>query len=130
MKIIFDTNFLMVPHQFGVDIFSELERIFTERNEWIVCNEVVSELETIAKKHTKDAAAARLALLLIKEKDINVESAKGINVDDWIVARAKQERLVVCTNDMELRRRLRNIALVVGLRERSHLQIIMGDYSV
>lgn len=120
----------MVPFQFGVDIFSELERIFPEKDDFIVCSETVSELKKIASTHKKDAPAARLALTLIKEKDINVESAKDIKVDDWIVSRAKQEKLTVCTNDMELRKRLRNIALVVGLREKSHLQILIGDYSV
>jgi len=130
LKIVFDTNFLLIPYQFGVDIFSELDRIIPEKNELVVYEGVVSELKKIAEKHTKDAPAARFALNLIKEKDINIESAKDINVDDWIVAKARKERIVVCTNDMKLRRKLRKIALVVGLREKSHLQIVAGDYFV
>ena len=120
----------MVPFQFKVDIFSELIRIFPEKNELIVCSETINELKRIASGHSKDAAGARLALLFVKEKDINIENSNNTKVDDWIVSRATRDKLVVCTNDSQLRKRLRNIAIVVGLRERSHLQIVMGDYCV
>lgn len=120
----------MIPFQFKVDIFSEIVRIFPEKNEYIVCSETINELKRIAGKQSKDAPGAKLALLFVKEKDIKIESANYTKVDDWIVSRAMREKLVVCTNDRELRKRLRNIAIVVGLREKSHLQIVMGDYYV
>ncbi|MEA3282757.1 MAG: DNA-binding protein, partial [Euryarchaeota archaeon] len=43
MKIIIDTNALMVPAEFGVDIFSELSRLGFD--EWIVPSGVSRELE-------------------------------------------------------------------------------------
>jgi len=48
MKIILDTNALMVPAEFGVDIFSELAALGFD--EWLVPPGVARELEGIASR--------------------------------------------------------------------------------
>ncbi|HOV52552.1 MAG TPA: DNA-binding protein, partial [Methanothrix sp.] len=47
MKVILDTNALMVPEQFGVDIFSELERLGYVQ--WLVPSSVIGELRSLAR---------------------------------------------------------------------------------
>ena len=69
--IILDTNFLMVPAQYKVDIFSEIERICGFSYELVVPDVVVKELEKIAAGQ-KGKAAARMALQLIKFKGIKI----------------------------------------------------------
>ena len=118
MMVILDTNGLMVPAEFGVDIFSELEAL--DFDEWIVPSGVVRELESIASRgRGKGKGAARVALSLLDRCRIVVTEG---NVDDSILKLAIEMRVAVFTNDSELMKRLRdNGARVVYLRQRSYL---------
>ncbi len=121
MKIIIDTNALMVPAEFGVDIFSELAKLGFD--EWVVPSGVARELEGIASRgRGKGRDAARVALSLMDRcQPIKTEEAAG-NVDDSIVELAVEMKVAVCTNDAELKGRLREGGVkVVYLRQRSYL---------
>ena len=121
MKIILDTNALMVPAEFGVDIFSELAALGFD--EWIVPSGVARELEGIASRgRGKGRAAARVALSLMDRcRMIRTEETAG-NVDDSIVELAVEMKVAVFTNDAELKGRLRDRCVkVVYLRQRSYL---------
>ena len=62
-QIILDTNFMMVPGQFKVDIFAEIQRICDFSYELVVIKETVEELENIiVKQKGQNKAAAMLAL--------------------------------------------------------------------
>lgn len=118
MKIILDTNALMVPAEFGVDIFSELARLGFD--EWVAPSGVARELEGIASRgrgRARDAARVALALM---DRCRTVETAG--NVDDSIVELAVKMKVAVFTNDAELKGRLREGGVkVVYLRQRSYL---------
>ncbi len=121
MKIILDTNALMVPAEFGVDIFSELSKLGFD--EWIVPSGVARELEGIASRgRGKGRSAARVARSLMDRcRTIEAEGAAG-NVDDSIMELAVEMKVAVFTNDAELKRRLRERGVkVVYLRQRSYL---------
>ena len=66
VKVVLDTNALMVPEQFGVDIFSELLRLGYA--EWLVPASVLGELRSLATRADKgkDKIAARVALGLAR----------------------------------------------------------------
>ncbi len=119
MKIILDTNALMVPAEFGVDIFSELSKLGFD--EWIVPFGVARELEGIASRG-KGRSAARVALALTDRcQMIEAEGAAG-TVDDSILELAVEMKVAVFTNDAELKGRLRAGGVkVVYLRQRSYL---------
>ncbi len=121
MKIIIDTNALMVPAEFGVDIFSELAELGFD--EWIVPSGVARELEGIASRGRGRARdAARVALALMDRcRTIETEGIVG-NVDDSIMELAVEMKVAVFTNDAELKGRLRERGVkVVYLRQRSYL---------
>ena len=121
MKIILDTNALMVPAEFGVDIFSELAALGFD--DWIVPSGVARELEGIASRgRGKGGSAARVALSLMDRcRTIEVERTAG-TVDDSIVELAVEMKVAVFTNDAELKGRLREHGVkVVYLRQRSYL---------
>jgi len=121
MKIILDTNALMVPAEFGVDIFSELAALGFD--EWIVPPGVARELEGIASRgRGKGRGAARVALALM-DRCRTIETGGTIgNVDDSIVELAVEMKVAVFTNDAELKGRLREGGVkVVYLRQRSYL---------
>ena len=96
MKILLDTNFMMVPNQFGVDIFE-----FLKDYEIFTLSACVDELKKLAKKKGKDGLAAKIALKLVKEK--NIEIVKVIDKGDRaILDYATLDDCSVGTNDKEL----------------------------
>ena len=121
MKIIIDTNFLLIPAQFKVDIFSEIDRLCDSSYKVYIFDKTINELEKIIKKQRgKHKAAANLALQLVKKFKINKLKATK-NVDDAIVSLAKKERIIVATQDKELKKRLKGTRLIV-LRKKSYLE--------
>ncbi len=115
----------MLPAQM-FDIFSHIEYLLDEPYALIVLENSFSELEKLAKGHSKEAQAAKLGLALItaklaerpnlwerlvglvpyrKEKKIVQVKAKG-HVDDEIVKMADKET-IVATLDKKLQNRLR-----------------------
>ncbi len=48
--IILDTNFLLIPAQFKVDIFSEVERICNFRYQLVIIDKTLEELEDIVSE--------------------------------------------------------------------------------
>ena len=121
MKIILDTNALMVPAEFGVDIFSELARLGFD--EWIVPPGVARELEGIASRgRGKSKGAARVALALTDRCRMIGATGTAGNVDDSILELAVEMKVAVFTNDAELKGKLRDRGVkVVYLRQRSYL---------
>ena len=49
-KIILDTNFLLIPSQFNVDIFTEIDRICLFKYKLCVLDETINELNSIIEK--------------------------------------------------------------------------------
>lgn len=119
-KVIIDTNGLMIPGQFGIDIFSELKRLGFDS--YLVVWASVKELEKIyTEGRGKDRAAARIALSLMDKCTI-IE--KNGFVDDIIIDMAVDENAAVLTNDVELKKRLCSKGVtIVHLRGKTHLSI-------
>jgi len=120
LKIIADTSFVMIPGMFGVDIFSELDRLFGRPPELLIPSPVVRELKKISKQgKPKERMAARLGLLLIKHG--SVIETEG-SADESILKLAVAKKCFVGTSDAALRKELRNCGVnVIYLRGKSHL---------
>lgn len=119
-KVIIDTNGMMIPGQFGVDIFSELERLgFCQ---YLVTRASVRELEKIHEKGKgRDKNAAKIALSLLERCTI-IE--KNGYADDIIMDIAVDTGAAVLTNDIELKKRLCSKGISnVYLREKTRLSI-------
>ena len=125
-KVIIDTNFLMIPGQFKVDIFSEIERIVDEPHELCVVEKTIAELEKIAQGgHIKDRFAAKLAVVLAAQKGLKrvPSSSRDISADDEIVIASNKETYVA-TQDAALRGRVKEKgAKVIGLRQKKYLVV-------
>jgi len=119
-KVIIDTNGLMIPGQFGVDIFSEMERLGFDS--FLVTRASVKELENIhAHGRGKDRKAARIALELLDRCTIIEKEGKA---DDIIADMAVEVKAAVLTNDAELKKRLFNRGVtIVYLRNKTCLSI-------
>jgi rRNA-processing protein FCF1 len=122
-----DTNFLLVPGQFGVDIISELRRVLDVKFRIAVPNVVLQELEVIERKSRgRDLMAIRMAKNLAERfETIEIGEFGKKPIDDQIFEfAANNERVIVCTNDKGLKRRLRERGLpVVYLRSKKILEL-------
>ncbi len=125
--VIPDTNFLLVPGQFGVDVFSELKRVLDVRFKIAVPDVVLQELDVIERKSRgKDLLAIRMAKKLVERfETVEVGQFGAKPIDDQILDFAsKNERVIVCTNDKDLKKRLRERGIpVVYLRSKKILEI-------
>jgi len=111
MKIILDTNFLLVPMQFKVDIFLEIERIVHEKYELYVLDKTVDELNRLAlnrNKKVKDRDAAKLAIKIAVAKGVKTIKTTSDKYADDLIVEIADKNTVVATNDIDLRRRVRN----------------------
>ena len=122
-----DTNFLLVPGQFGVDIIGELNRIIDVRFKIIIPNVVLDELTVIERKSRgKDLLAIRMAKKLAERfETVEIGRFGKRPIDDQILEFAvKNERVIVCTNDRGLKKRLRERGVpVVYLRSKKILEL-------
>lgn len=127
-KIILDTNALMLPFQFRLDLRGELQRAVEEPHELVIPSGAISELEGIAGGKSRNGLFAKAALAHwkneIEKGNAEQVESKG-KVDDWIVHKAASPDVLVCTNDSGMRKRLREKKLhAVVLRERSRLGVV------
>ena len=125
-KIIIDTNFLLIPYTFKVDIFSEFERIIEDKYDVFILAGTVDELNNIILlQRGRHQAGAKMALSLIKQKHLKtINISEREYIDDSIVNLSDGDT-IVATQDKELKRRLKskNIRVIV-LRNKKYLEIV------
>ncbi len=123
--VIMDSNALLVPLQFKIDIFGELERILNRRFELVLLSPVLRELQMLASEgRPKVRRMAAFAMEFGKKCRYIEVSSSGTTVDDTIIDVAAKSRTAVFTNDAQLRERLRDISVpVIYVRQKSHLAI-------
>jgi hypothetical protein len=111
-EVIVDTNALLIPGEFGVDIFDELERLGYLRI--IVPRVVLNELDRLRQRpglKGKEKIAANVGYSLLQRYPrISIEEAEGEkeeeDTDEIITALALKRKAAVLTNDENLRRKL------------------------
>ncbi len=121
-KVVLDTNFLLIPAQFKVDIFEELNRRVEGQFELITLKGCLEELEKIKETQTgKNKANAKLTLDIIKTKKLNITDHDQGHIDDIIVDMADKDT-IVCTQDKGLKSRLKEKGIrIITLRQKKYL---------
>ncbi|MFC1801603.1 PIN domain-containing protein [Nanoarchaeota archaeon] len=122
-KIILDTNFLLIPAQFRVDIFTEIQRVADFKYQLCILDKTLIELKKIHQEQRgKYKAAVKLALDLIKKKKPKViKTTSEKYVDDLLVEQSKKGA-VIATQDIGLKRRLKKP--IITLRQKKRLVLI------
>ncbi len=118
-QVILDTNFLAVPAQFGVDIFSEIERVLERRVEFVLLESTVKEIDLkggLGAGKTNRHVFKIAKDLIHRCKVVKVpESLTAKPVDDQLLEYASLVRGALATNDRELRRKARERRIPVLL---------------
>jgi len=124
VTVLLDTNALMMPSQFRIDLFEELRDLLGSY-EPVVLAEVVNELKRLAGGHGKDAAAARLGLEMSRKCTIVVSGSEEGTVDERISGYAGRYGGMVLTNDRALRNQLLKERIpVISLKNQKKLGVI------
>ncbi len=144
-EVIVDTNALLIPGEFGVDIFEELERLGYVHI--IVPKMVLAELDRLRQRpglKGKEKIAANVGYSLIRKYTdtseqermstgctISIEEGAGEeevekgegDTDEMIAALALKRKAAVLTNDEELRTKLSQAGIAtVYLRGKNRLE--------
>lgn len=128
-KILLDTNFLLIPYQFKVDIFTELDRVCNFNYKIFALDKTVEELNKIIyEQKGKNKGAAKVALNLISIKNIEIIKTKSDKrTDDIIVDTASKEGFIAATQDKDLKRRLINHGVSVIVLKQKKVLAIAND---
>lgn len=126
VTVLLDANALMMPAQFGVDIFAELAGLLGAIDP-VTLGCVREELSGISRGRGRDAAAARVGLALADRCRTLEDGALGLPVDERIARFAEEQGMSVLTNDRRLRDRLvaRGVPVIV-MRKQKRLEILRG----
>lgn len=126
VRVLLDTNALLMPAQFGIDLHGELLGLFGDF-ELVTLEEVVGELLGLARGRGRDAAAARVGLAMARRSTIVPSGSTAEGVDNRVIEYARREGCVVVTNDRELRNALLREGIgVVSMRRRKTLELLRG----
>jgi len=122
--IILDTDFILIPAKYKVDIFAEIDRICDFNYKLAIFDKTLQELDNLKglKRQVK------LTKQLIKTKGLNILKCvlKDKTVDMAILGYANLGQSIVATQDMALKRSLRAKQIpIITLRQKKYL-ILQG----
>lgn len=126
-KVILDTNFLFIPGEFGVDIFSEISRIMNEPYEVCILQKSIDELEVLIQKlgKKKEALNAKLGYIMAKQKGLKtLRGSSEAYADDELLELVKEnpKGVIVATQDAELKKKIIEASgRIIELKQKSHL---------
>ena len=123
-RIILDTNFLLVPLKFRVDIFSEIHRICDFHYKLLAYEGTIEELrKIISGQKGINKKAAQFGLKIIKLKNIEIlKDTNDKDVDSMILENC-DNNTIVATLDIALKKKLmeKNVPVII-LRQKEYLK--------
>jgi len=120
--VVLDTNALMMPYQFGINIEKELNRLLGICR-IIIPRTVVEEMERLAEEEGEVGRAAKLGLSIIKKKGFGLVETENKG-DDGVIETALKMDAAIVTNDKELKKKAKKYNLpVIYLRGGNRLEI-------
>ena len=121
-RILVDTNFLLIPVRFKVDIFTDSADAVNDSTEFYVSSRVLNEIRLL-KERSKPGFVKELRLAeTFAGKCTLIDDPSNGEVDDSLVSLAYREGMVLGTTDSELRQNARAAGVkVIYLRQRNYL---------
>ncbi len=120
--VVLDTNALMMPYQFGINIEKELNRLLGICR-IIVPRTVVEEMEKLAEEGGEVGRAAKLGLSIIRKRGFRLVETENKG-DDGVLETAIKMDAAILTNDKELKKKAKELRLpIIYLREGCKLEM-------
>lgn len=128
-KVILDTNFLIMPGELGIDIFSEIQKLMQEPYELCVMKATLEELEVLMLKYgpKKEGFNVKLGFILAKQKNLKTLSSSSDTYADKAIleiAGKNPATTIVATQDKKLQGELKKLsARIITLRQKKYLAL-------
>ncbi|MFH1443143.1 MAG: PIN domain-containing protein [Candidatus Micrarchaeota archaeon] len=126
MRVLLDTNFLMLPFQNHLDVFEEIGKLLEANVHFIVLAGSLQELKSMKGKERLNARAM-LQFVAMQSEKFEIINVQG-KTDDLIMEYAKahkEEGLYIATMDKFLRDKLRrNGCRVIGMKDKGRVAIL------
>mgnify|MGYP001575845384 CR=1 FL=1 len=113
MKVILDTNFLIDCAKFRIDYLEQLSH-----HELFTLDAIIAELEKLINQ--KKAKHAKLALQILRQKNVKIIKSKVSNVDSALI---ELKGYGVATADKELKKKLKGKKIFV-IRQKKYIEEI------
>ena len=123
MKVILDTNFLLIPASLGVDVFSQIKEIEPKAELFIVDKTVYELKKIINEQKGKNKKNAQIALQMVDKFKFKIIKTKTFKNVDEIIEEKAEEGYTIATQDMALKRKLKNKTKIVFLRQKKYVVI-------
>ncbi|MCK5152139.1 MAG: nucleotide-binding protein [Candidatus Thorarchaeota archaeon] len=131
--VVIDTNFLLVPAQFVVDIFTEAERVLERNLDFVLLSSTLDELEQKLQAATNKTEIRHFKIAKELAKRCRIvesdEESMKTPVDDQVLAYAQSVKGVLATNDKELRVRARSNGVPVLILRGMKYLVVEGYVS-
>ncbi|TFG09993.1 PIN domain-containing protein [Candidatus Thorarchaeota archaeon] len=119
IQVVLDTNFLLVPTQFPIDVFAETEEVLEKRPRFVILDSVVAEINARlnAPRSLMENKQFTVAKALLERCEIVEveENLRSLPVDLQILEYATLQEAVIATNDRILRKKARSRGIPVLL---------------
>ena len=121
-KLLVDTNFLLIPVRFKVDIFTESQNAVNDVVEFYVSSRVLDEMQILMDR-SKGTFVRELKLAeKLAENCTVIKDDSRTRVDQSLIDLATREGMMIGTADSELRKKARKASVkVVYLRQKRYL---------
>jgi rRNA-processing protein FCF1 len=126
IRVLLDTNFLMIPPRFGVDIRRELERVLEVAFSLATTPAVLGELNRLkANVKTREIRNIEFALASAEGMEkLDDTLREGEDVDDQLVRLSEGDDVIVATTDAEVRKRIKRLGHpIVFMRKKRYLEL-------
>ncbi|MEK6954635.1 MAG: PIN domain-containing protein [Candidatus Micrarchaeota archaeon] len=125
MKVLLDTNFLLIPFTNHVDIFEEIDRALAGGVKFILLSSTLAELRSL---RGRERMYARTMLSFINRLRGKFEIVKVQGKTDEIILEYSEknnsEEFYVATLDKELKAKLKKLKVrTIGMRGKGHVDI-------
>ncbi len=112
-KVILDTSFLFLPFEANLDIKEELLKLLNVKFEIYVPKCVLDEIKRIMNDPKEGIKKRRIARFIYDYvlKNFKIIDIKGKVDDSLIELGLKNENVIICTNDRELRKKLKKYGI-------------------
>ncbi len=124
VKVLLDTNFIIMILKYKIDLFGELDRILDGKYEVILVDKSVNELEKLINQSegSRTSRIAKLALQLIDSEEIEIIRTEGDGDVDSLIVDLQDKNMIIATQDKKLKERIKKSPKLI-IKQKKYLQL-------
>ncbi len=117
-QVLLDTSILLLPGMELKDIFTPIEQEY----EILIPEACIKELRAMTQSQDKRGRSAKLALILIEQKNLKIISSTQLQrADDELLRIAKQLKIPIITLDKELKKRAKQQGIQIKIIKKNNI---------